>query len=544
MNTKNKKKYYITTPIYYPSGAWHIGHCYTTVACDAIARFKRMQGYEVFYLTGTDEHGQKILKNATEKGITPIEFVNPLVENIKELWSVLDISYDGFIRTTDEFHKKAVQNIFTRLYEKGDIYKSVYKGKYCAPCETFLTETQLKDGNCPDCNREVNDAEEEAYFFRLSKYGEQIKKHLSETDFLVPKARANEMIKFIEAGLEDLAVTRTSFDWGVKVPFDEKHVIYVWIDALSNYITALGHFGKENGECSVMCEPRDKKTNNNTTLHSPLSTLQFWPADLHMMAKEITRFHAIIWPAILLSLELSLPKQIYSHGWILFDGGKMSKSVGNVVDPFILSERYSADALRYFLLSELSYGQDSNYSSEQFLTKVNSDLVNDLGNLTKRTLSMVKQYFKGKVKIGKETEHCKDFIEKVNALNGQVDEKIKDNDVAKAISTIFSLISHSNKYIDLTAPWALNKEGKFDLLSSVLFNLLEAIRVSSTLLKPFLTKTPSRIFEAIKIKEPTDFKKALHNPKGSYNVGTNEAVMLFPRLDIKKELEELASLAE
>ena len=515
-----KPKYYITTPIYYPSGKWHIGHCYTTVCCDALARFKRMSGYDVFYLTGTDEHGQKIEKRAAEAGVTPKKFVDGLVDDIKKLWSLMDISYDKYIRTTDEYHKAAVQKIFTRLYEQGDIYKAKYKGKYCTPCESFWTESQLVDGKCPDCGREVIETEEECYFFRLSKYADRIKKLLTETDYLQPQSRVNEMVNnFLKDGLEDLAVSRTSFSWGIPVPFDPKHVIYVWVDALSNYITALG-YGSEDESLFE----------------------KYWPAEVHLMAKEIVRFHSIVWPAILMALSLPLPKKVFGHGWIMFGGDKMSKSKGNVVDPFVLAERYGVDAVRYFLLREISFGQDSNYSSELFLSRINSDLCNDLGNLSKRTLAMSRQYFGGKVENGCGTEFDKPLIDKINALKSGVEEKLDAFTINKALELIFDLIGSANKYIDLTAPWAMFKQGKTEELKSVIYNLLEVLRVSSNLLLPFLTKTPQKIFAALGLSVPQDFSDAKYGAVKKYE--TTETESLFPRLDIKKELDALEKISE
>ncbi len=514
-----KPKYYITTPIYYPSGKWHIGHCYTTVCCDALARFKRMSGYDVFYLTGTDEHGQKIEKSAAEAGVDPQTFVDGRVDNLKKLWKTLDISYDKYIRTTDEYHKKSVQKIFTQLYEQGDIYKAKYKGKYCTPCESFWTESQLVDGKCPDCGREVVETEEECYFFRLSKYADRIRKMLTETDFLQPQSRVNEMVNnFLKDGLEDLAVSRTSFSWGIPVPFDKKHVIYVWVDALSNYITALGYGSDDD------------------TLFK-----KYWPAEIHLMAKEIVRFHSIVWPAILMALGLPLPKKVFGHGWIMFGGDKMSKSKGNVVDPFILAERYGVDAVRYFLLREISFGQDSNYSSELFLGCINSDLCNDLGNLSKRTLAMSRQYFGGKVENGTGTSHDKLIVDKINALKSGVEEKLDSLNINKALELIFDLIGSANKYIDLTAPWALFKQGRTEELKSVIYNLLETLRVSANLLLPFLTQTPQKIFSALGLKTPKDMSKAYYGAVKSYE--TTETESLFPRLDIKKELEALEKVA-
>lgn len=517
------KKYYITTPIYYPSGKWHLGHSYTTVCCDALARYKRMRGFEVFYLTGTDEHGQKIEKRAAESGVTPKEFVDKLVDEIKELWSLLDISYDKFIRTTDDYHVSAVQKIFKTLYDKGDIYKSKYKGKYCTPCESFWTESQLVDGKCPDCGREVIDAEEESYFFRLSKYQDRIKELLTTTDFLQPQSRINEMVNnFIKDGLNDLAVSRTAFKWGIPVEFDEGHIVYVWIDALSNYITALGY------------------GSDDTTLYD-----KFWPADLHMVGKEIVRFHTIIWPAILMALDLPLPKKVYGHGWLLLGGDKMSKSKGNVVDPFVLASRYGVDAIRYYLLREIPFGSDGVYTNEAFITRINQDLCNDLGNLTRRTLAMCKQYFDGVVDNGGEKGEGDDaFIEAINALDSRLDGEIEKLGIGHALEEIFSVIDKSNKYIDATAPWILNKdESKKARLKAVMYNLLEAIRVCATALLPFITASPKRIFEGLGLQVPTTFDDLLrYGVVDKYE--TKEIGILFPRLDLDKELKELDMIAE
>lgn len=521
MKEKNKK-YYITTPIYYPSGKWHLGHSYTTVCCDALARYKRMRGFDVFYLTGTDEHGQKIEKRAAEAGVTPKAFVDALVDNIKELWSLLDISYDKFIRTTDGYHVKAVQKIFKQLYDQGDIYKSRYKGKYCTPCESFWTESQLVDGKCPDCGREVSDAEEESYFFRLSKYQDRIKKLLTETDFLEPRSRVNEMVNnFIKDGLNDVAVSRTAFKWGIPVEFDPGHIVYVWIDALSNYITALGY------------------GSDDTSLFD-----KYWPADLHMVGKEIVRFHTIIWPAILMALNLPLPKKVYGHGWLLLGGDKMSKSKGNVVDPFILEKRYGVDAIRYYILREIPFGSDGVYTNEAFIGRFNQDLCNDLGNLTRRTLAMNKQYFDGKVDdSGEKGEFDDDFIAEINALDKKLDEDIDKLNLSRALEDIFAVIDKANKYIDNTRPWVLSKsEESKNRLKAVLYNLTEAIRVCSTALMPFITRTPKLIFEGLGLKAPEVFGNDLKwGAVKKYE--THETGILFPRLDEKKELIELDKIA-
>lgn len=517
---KSKPTFYITTPIYYASGALHIGHCYTTVACDAIARFKRMDGYDVFYLTGTDEHGQKVQKAAEERGLSPQAFVDGLAERIQKLWERMDISNDGFIRTTDKAHEKAIADIFTKLYEKGDIYKSEYSGKYCEPCESFWTASQLVNGKCPDCGREVRDSKEECYFFRLSKYADRVRKLLTETDFLQPDSRVKEMVNnFIDKGLNDLAVTRTSFDWGIKVPFDEKHVIYVWIDALPNYITALGYGAGDDAKYK-----------------------KYWPCDMHVMAKEIVRFHSIVWPAILMALEIPLPKRLYGHGWIMFGGDKMSKSKGNVVDPFVLTDRYGVDALRYYLLSSMPFGDDSNYTSELLLSSINVNLVNDLGNLVRRTFAMSKQYFGGAVKKPAADDRDAAYIKAIDALAAAVRADMDKPEINRALEKIFGVIDLSNKYIDENKPWELKKTGDDIRLNAVMYNLLDGIRVCANMLLPFLTKYPRRIFDGLGLPVPTDFAQAKHGVIEGYN--TTEIEPILNRLDIKKELAELEKIAE
>ena len=518
----DKKTFYITTPIYYASGALHIGHCYTTVMCDAVSRFKRMDGYDVYYLTGTDEHGQKVQQAAEKLGVTPQAFVDSLVDRIKPLWERLDISNDGFIRTTDPDHEKAVQDIFTRLYEKGDIYKSKYVGKYCVPCESFWTESQLVDGNCPDCGRPVKDAEEECYFFRLSKYADRLKKLLNETDFLQPASRVNEMVNnFIDKGLEDLAVTRTSFNWGIKVPFDERHVIYVWIDALPNYWTALKRKGADG---------------NNLE--------RYWPCDVHVIGKEIVRFHSIIWPAILMALGEPLPKKVYGHGWINLGGKKMGKSTGNVVDPYVLTDRYGVDALRYYLLRAMPFDGDTDYSSELLLQTINNDLVNDLGNLVRRTFAMSKQYFDGKVTTPKKSalnDNDKAFMSAVDKLLPELRIEIDKPQPQKALEKIFAVLDMANKYIDLNKPWELNKLGDKDRLNTVIYLLLDCIRVTANLLLPFITAYPKKIFAGFGLDVPTDFSACKCGVYKSFN--TVEIEPILNRLDIKKELAELEKIA-
>ena len=523
-----RKKFYITTPIYYPSDKLHIGHSYCTVATDCMARYKRLQGCDVMFLTGADEHGQKIEDKAKAAGVTPQQYVDKIVEGeggFKSLWKLMNISYDRFIRTTDDYHVEAIQKIFRELYDRGDIYKGTYKGKYCTPCESFWTESQLKDGCCPDCGRPVVDAEEEAYFFRLSKYADRLLKLYDEhPEFLTPASRVNEMKAFINQGLQDLCVSRTSFTWGVPVDFDPKHVVYVWVDALFNYMTALGY--------------------KNDKYHD---VEKYWPADVHFVGKEIVRFHSIIWPAMLMAMDLPLPKRVYGHGWLLLEGGKMSKSKGNVVDPYVLAERFGVDALRFFLLRTFPFGSDGNFSNELLINTINVDLANDLGNLVSRTTAMVEKYFGGTLPVERaEGEFDADLIAAASALRGKYEAEMEKFQFQNGLEAIFKVIQRANKYIDETAPWVLAKdEANRARLASVMYNLLETIRICTILLTPFIPASCEKIFARLgAAADCRDWDSAAEWGRLSASVTVHKGEAIFPRIDMEKALAELEAIQE